>query len=319
MGLSGSRKRAKYSHDPNNTAWTRSSSSFGQKVLLSQGWTPGSVLGASNASYTDNPASLSHVRITMRDDNLGVGARNGPHDDDPTTGLDGLQNLLGRLNGRDNKVLQSEQRSREDTRKAIYADRRWGFNNFVSGGFLVGDRIQLQEAKPPEVVDPPASVNKPPMVARSREKASGPKQKKKDRTRKSGNTDNASVPYPAMLPSPDPSSKVSEDVNNEAEAKKSKTVENSISEAQRHAEKVKQKARWRARKAAKVLEQQGQNPPDMARQVVEAQVLAVAATPRVMETKGTHGRHAVRRRFILHKKMSLTDQKALNEILMIRA
>ncbi|KAL8703934.1 MAG: hypothetical protein Q9201_002884 [Fulgogasparrea decipioides] len=286
---------------------------------------PGSVLGASNASYTDNPASLSHVRITVRDDNLGLGARNGPQDDDPSTGLDGLQNLLGRLNGKENKVLQSEQRSREDTRTAIYADRRWGFGNFVSGGFLVGDRIQLQEGKPPDLVDSPASINRLPIVARSKEEASKPKQKDKDRTRKTGNTNTASVSYPAMLPSPDPSSKVSEEVENEAEAKKSKSVENRISEAQRHSEKVERKVRRRARKEAKggakalLVAQRGQNPPDMAPQVVEAQVLAVATTPRVIEREKTHGRHAVRRRFIHHKKMSMTDQKALNEILMRRA
>jgi Pin2-interacting protein X1 len=38
--------------------------------------------------------------------------------------------------------LAKEQKSREDLRRAIYTERRWGKIRFVKGGFLIGDKIQ---------------------------------------------------------------------------------------------------------------------------------------------------------------------------------
>lgn len=313
------RRRVKLSHDPNNTAWTRSSSNFGQKLLLSQGWTPGSVLGASNASYTDSPASLSHVRITVKDDNLGLGARKGAqHDDDRTTGLDGLQLLLGRLNGKDQRELQHEQRSREDSRRAFYADHRWGFGNFVSGGFLVGDRIQhADEKKPSQVANVASSSDALFKVAGSKEGAPKTK-KKKGQGRASNHTYSAATlgmdkPLSTVHPNT-----ISQDVELRPEAKQPRTAEDCTVDVQRKTEKMERRARRKARKeekaAAKVLNQQKEKPPKSTHSFAGQETQASLAAPRSVEAEQTHGRHAVRRRFIQHKKMSLTDQKALNEV-----
>ena len=129
------------SHDPNNTAWSRSSTKYGQKILQSHGWTPGEFLGASDTPYSDlrSAASASHVRITIKDDNLGLGAKlEAAHAGSKTTGLDVFQDLLGRLNGRTATNAEKDRLHRSNLRCSAYIDQRWGHLRFVSGGFLIG-------------------------------------------------------------------------------------------------------------------------------------------------------------------------------------
>jgi Pin2-interacting protein X1 len=138
-------RRLKLSHDPNNTAWTNDSTSFGLKLMTQQGWQPGNLLGAKDAAHAEfhTAANASHIRVMLKDDNLGLGAKIGSgvgHGE--CTGLDVFKNILGRLNGKDEDELVKEQRSRDDLRRAIYTERKWGSQRFVSGGFLIGDKIQ---------------------------------------------------------------------------------------------------------------------------------------------------------------------------------
>ncbi|PMD52240.1 uncharacterized protein K444DRAFT_648085 [Hyaloscypha bicolor E] len=145
MGLAAPKKRMKLSHDPNNTKWTNDTESFGLKIMTSQGWQPGDYLGAKNAAHAEfhTAANASHIRVSVKDDNLGLGAKIGSgvgHGE--CTGLDAFTNLLGRLNGKDEEELEREQKSREDLKRAIYTERRWGSIRFVPGGFLIGDKIQ---------------------------------------------------------------------------------------------------------------------------------------------------------------------------------
>src|SRR5580698_7653271 len=138
-------RRVKWSHDPNNTKWTRDTGGFGHKIMTAQGWQPGDILGAKNASHAEfhTTANASHIRVFMKDDNLGLGAkRSSGLAEGECTGLDVFQSLLGRLNGKDEDELVKEQNSREDLKRAIYTERRWGSVRFVRGGFLIGDKIQ---------------------------------------------------------------------------------------------------------------------------------------------------------------------------------
>ncbi|KAI9814749.1 MAG: telomerase inhibitor [Pycnora praestabilis] len=137
--------RAKITNDPNNTNWSRSTTNFGHKILTSQGWTPGDLLGVKNAPHAElhTKANSSHIRVALKDDNLGLGAKRGSGQAaGECTGLDVFQGLLGRLNGKSDVDLEKEQRSREDLKRAIYTERRWGSVRFVKGGLLVGDKIQ---------------------------------------------------------------------------------------------------------------------------------------------------------------------------------
>lgn len=113
--------------------------------MTAQGWQPGQYLGAKNAIHAEfhTAANASHIRVAIKDDNLGLGAKIGSgvgHGE--CTGLDAFKNILGRLNGKDEDELAKEQKSREDLKRAIYTERRWGSIRFVKGGFLIGDKIQ---------------------------------------------------------------------------------------------------------------------------------------------------------------------------------
>lgn len=137
-------RRSKLSQDPNNTTWSRSATKYGQKILQSHGWTPGESLGASGTASSDlrSVASLSHIKIALKDDNLGLGAK---HDaaraSNETTGLDVFQDLLGRLNGRGIIDVNKNRLQRSNLRSSAYIKQRWGNLCFVSGGLLVGDRL----------------------------------------------------------------------------------------------------------------------------------------------------------------------------------
>jgi Pin2-interacting protein X1 len=114
-------------------------------MMTQQGWQPGNLLGAKDAPHAEfhTAANASHIRVMLKDDNLGLGAKIGSgvgHGE--CTGLDVFKNILGRLNGKDEDELVKEQKSREDLRRAIYTERKWGNQRFVSGGFLIGDKIQ---------------------------------------------------------------------------------------------------------------------------------------------------------------------------------
>ena len=164
-------RRAKISHDPNNTRWTSDTARFGHKILTSQGWQPGDYLGAKDASHAEfyTAANASHIRVMNREDNKGIGMDPRKIGDPKSTGLDAFQDLLGRLNGKGEDELLDEQKSREDLKRAVYSESRWGSTRFVRGGFLIGDKIQdlidaeavrLRELGDDSEVDPQPAVTK---------------------------------------------------------------------------------------------------------------------------------------------------------------
>ena len=138
-------RRFKLSNDPNNTAWSRSATKYGQKILRSHGWTPGDLLGAGRVTYSDlrSAASASHIRIALKDNNLGLGAKpDATHEGTELTGLDGFQDLLGRLNGRSPTDLPKDEIQRSNPRSSAYINECWGTTHFIHGGLLVQDDIK---------------------------------------------------------------------------------------------------------------------------------------------------------------------------------
>lgn len=134
--------RTRISNDPQNITWAKDTSRFGHKILTSQGWTPGSTLGAANAAHAAHytAASTSHIRVALKDDNLGLGAKRGSENAD-NFGLAGLASILGRLNGNEADVKKEEERM-EKVEQRAYVYRKYGLMNFVSGGFLVGGEMK---------------------------------------------------------------------------------------------------------------------------------------------------------------------------------
>lgn len=113
--------------------------------MTEQGWTPGQFLGAQDAPHAEfhTEANASHIRVVLKDDNLGIGAKKGSGvNQGECVGLDVFQTLLGRLNSTDEEEYVKEQNRREDLKRAIYTEQKWGTIRFVHGGFLIGDKIQ---------------------------------------------------------------------------------------------------------------------------------------------------------------------------------
>ncbi|KAF1942690.1 hypothetical protein EJ02DRAFT_401875 [Clathrospora elynae] len=145
MGLAAPKNRSKISNDPQNTNWANNTSGFGHRILASKGWQPGDSLGAADASHAAHytAASQSHIRVFLKDDNLGLGAKRGSERAE-NFGLAGLESILGRLNGKEAEVKKEEER-REEIEKRAFVYRKYGMMNFVSGGFLVGDKITKKD------------------------------------------------------------------------------------------------------------------------------------------------------------------------------
>ncbi|KAK4105916.1 hypothetical protein N658DRAFT_503979 [Parathielavia hyrcaniae] len=151
MGLAGAKNKRKLGNDPNNTKWSRNTDSFGHKILKAQGWQPGDYLGAKDAAHAEwhTEANSAHIRVVLKDDTLGLGAKRNHGDE--CTGLDAFQHLLGRLNGKSDEALETERKAREDLKRSLYVEQKYGTIRFVKGGWLVGD--QVKDAPDEQLVD----------------------------------------------------------------------------------------------------------------------------------------------------------------------
>ncbi|KAI0966801.1 hypothetical protein F4678DRAFT_466168 [Xylaria arbuscula] len=185
MGLSGPRNRRKLDYDPNNTRWTRDETTFGQKILRSQGWEPGKFLGAQNTAHAQlhSAASLAPIKINLKDDTLGLGAKIRQKQSDECTGLDVFKDLLGRLNGKSEETIEKQRQVRSEIKTNLFVERKYGPMRFVSGGLLVGDQKmqELVDAKlePISVKDEPMSSDEAGPVKREKKEKKSKKSKKR--------------------------------------------------------------------------------------------------------------------------------------------
>lgn len=134
-------------YDPNNTKWTRDETTFGQKILRAQGWEPGKYLGAQDTAHAQlhSAASLAPIKVNLKDDTLGLGAKIRQRQSDECTGLDVFKDLLGRLNGKSEETLNKERQVRSEIKTNLVVERKYGPMRFVSGGLLVGDHMKMAE------------------------------------------------------------------------------------------------------------------------------------------------------------------------------
>ena len=322
-------RRTKLSHDPNNTQWSRSTTKFGQKILESQGWIPGDYLGPKDAAHSAHhtAANASHIRITLKDDNLGLGAKPGrSQQDGQATGLDMFQDVLGRLNGRSEIQLVTDRKIRTQLRGSNFVEQRWGRLHFVSGGFLVGDEPQalpkdassnISHEEPSEVQDHAISMN-PGEDEQARSKTPKPKKLKRPRCDTAVTKDGLGelgVTQQRETQSPP----LAQDCT---ESKQAKTQR----KADKAARKLKRQMKRQKERALQVQDPAAHNVP-LLRPINSEPVGKVGAT------KGTTAkeciapsteaktfavvggsRQAVRQRYIQQKKLSMMDSKALNEV-----
>ena len=321
-------------------------------MLLSQGWTPGAYLGANDAPHASlhTKANASHLRVMLKDDNLGLGAQRGSAiSEGQCVGLDVFQSVLGRLNGKSETDVEKEQISREAVRTAIYTESRWGSLRFVSGGFLVGDKIQDLEGK--RVQDLHSSntvllVNPEPAKSEEFEKprdesmdqistnafVGDSSEKKRKRAKKSTQKTTATQPNVGLLSSMDeaqitvPSPAEKEPVVPTLSAVTDSIHASQSDKAQRRAEKAERKLEKRLRREAKDVliekEESGalntssaETPPHhQAPDAAGGTAIEQAVTEPKHHLPKMHAAFSVRQRYIRNKRMAMMDSKALNEV-----
>ncbi|KAF2090637.1 hypothetical protein K490DRAFT_71014 [Saccharata proteae CBS 121410] len=358
MGLAGAKNRQKLSADPNNTNWSRDTDRFGHKILTSQGWSPGQYLGAKDAAHSAHysAANASHIRVAVKDDNLGLGAKRGKAEND-TFGLSLFQGVLGRLNGKSDVELKKEENTQRDMKLALYQGQRWGMMNFVSGGFLVGDKIEnlkkLEGGKAgstPEVKETAKVVEESPQSERS-----GGKRKRSESSESSSSSDTPSLKRKkrkSNLQAEFESDKVDGKAEKKKSKKSKKTAENgaedskvtgsgstsSDEKAERKRRKAEKKARKEAKKEKKAakLEKKESKKRDKEQRKQEKTKKADSSSDSSSESETEvaaskpaapvaapvnfgGSRLAVRQRYIRQKKMASMDPQALKEIFMVKA
>ncbi|EFR01797.1 G-patch domain-containing protein [Nannizzia gypsea CBS 118893] len=331
MGLAGPKKRTKISSDPNNTTWTRSTSNYGHKIMTSQGWAPGDYLGAANSNRTDTytAASFGHIRVSLKDDNLGLGAKpRRPLVDDEPTGLDAFQGLLGRLNGKSEIEIEKEMNVKRDIKAMTYIERRWGCMNFIRGGLLVPDKVNkipndeenkavesTENIKPTEESVSEDTDKKEKRKREKKEKKERKEKKEKSKEKKKRKKD----------------AEVSEDIADSgfateistpaSRAETSDEADSADSKDEKRNSKDKKKSKKRKRKEDAQADKAEPLPVpnEAAKKDTEAAEAAssVPAVPvAVKERVIPISRQLLRGRYIQQKRRAVMDTKSLNEIFM---
>jgi Pin2-interacting protein X1 len=339
MGLAGPKRRSKIGTDPNNNNWAKATDSFGHKILASQGWKPGDTLGAKDANHASHytVGSNSHIRVLLKDDNLGLGAvRVGNNAE--TFGLSLYSGLLGRLNGKSEAEVEKQQTAQRDIELAVYQGRKFGNINFVSAGFLVGDKMDLKSTVMPNVK---LASQEPALdAANKKRKRSDPEQQstndassdsdssrsdededveeapksKKIKESKRGKKSKKSSSKDASSDSTDePKSK--DERKKEKKDKKRKASDVSGSEDETRAEKKARKVERRAKKEAKKEEKRKRKEEKKAAKSGTATPSTAPGTPaESAPVAALYGRQNVRSRYIAQKRLAFMDPQAMKEV-----
>ncbi|KAI0117111.1 hypothetical protein F4814DRAFT_415275 [Daldinia grandis] len=269
MGLAGPRNRRKLQHDPNNTKWSRDETTFGQKILRAHGWEPGKFLGAQNASHSHlhTAASAAPINVLLKDDTMGLGAKPRHKQNTECTGLDVFKDLLGRLNGKSEEVIEKERKVKSEVKTCLYVERKYGTMRFVSGGLLVGDQMGELTGTTTKAETPTEDVKQEDIKEESVTLLEGvpdrpvkkQKKEKKSKKRKAGDAD--STDEPDAIPekkrkkqskddAPQDDSADNEGVEDSSEKKKSKKSKRKDTEGSEPLESEKKKKSKKSRKDA---------------------------------------------------------------------
>ncbi|GKZ38359.1 telomerase inhibitor [Aspergillus brasiliensis] len=292
MGLAAPRKKIKISHDPNNTNWSRSTSGFGHKILSSQGWTPGSFLGARNAAHAEmfTAASASHIKVILKDDTLGLGARPKRDPLNEPTGLDAFKGLLGRLNGKSDADLQVEQQKRDNAKLARYAATKWQAVTFISGGLLAQEKIT------------PIVIKETPSVDQNKQE----------------DEPSAALPGPDKDRASSDGVHESDDVGGSSDKSIKKKKKKSSSKSHRE-KKDKKRKHTEGFESTNSSNANKKSPEEKREANGDDEGSSSTASKAPSRERRPMGRHVFRGRHIAQKKAALMDEKSLNEIFMVKS
>ena len=336
--------------------WSGNAKSFGLKLMTAQGWQPGDYLGAKNAKQVEHytVGSASHIRVMIKEDNLGLGAKIGSgvgHGE--CTGLDAFKDLLGRLNGKYEDEVEKEKKSREDLKRAIYSERRWGSTRFVKGGFLIGDKIRpLIEAEaerlrkfaehPSVTVQESSSISQADEQTAVVEKAKKSKKRKledykhtaelvtvkvkklkQDRKKSEHRTQEAGVTVDTLQDVKEPERKSKKDRKSEVEKdlveeeRRRRKQEKKETKARKTAEKLKSDQEEDVAKVDEKSKRESNSAElsgSSSRRITKESTSLISAPSSGYSIPMMQGRHAVRSRNIAQKRLASMDMTSLNQV-----
>lgn len=239
-------------------------------------------------------------------------------------GLDGLQDLLGRLNGKDEEQLGKEAESRDKLRREVIVSQRYGMR-FVRGETYVSSDIEtllkrIEGEKKKSLEEGEKMIKKEEshgeLVKAEDTESSSVSVKKEKRSKREKSSSKSTSVTPAETDTEisfrkrkrtdnDDSSKTvgGEKANKGNKAPKmSKKSKNGETREERRTRRERERGEKEARKVGK---------RDKKRKSSSDSALSRTATP---SYPALVGRQAVRHRYIAAKRSSVMDAKALNEV-----
>lgn len=329
LTLLPSSSKRKINTDPNNTKWSRDTTTFGQKILRSQGWQPGQYLGAQDAPHSElhTSANASYIRVVLKDDMKGLGFNKAKEDE--VTGLDVFSDLLSRLNGKSEEAIEGDKQARAAIKTNIWVERKYGPMRFVRGGLLVGDKLEEEEdsssSSEEEVEEVKVEVVKKDKKRKAEEMESAPvKTEKKSKKQKSSSDEDEDLTKKDKK-----KDKKNKKEKKEKKSKKSKAAaesenESSVDEADKKKKKSKSKSK---ESSANTSEDEAKRLKKEKKKLKKAAAAAAAAAAGAEDTPADSGsstpatgtstprnRNFVRSKFIAQKKQAFLDTKALNQV-----
>lgn len=296
MGLAEVKNRQKFGLDPRNTTWSNNTERFGHQYLEKMGWAPGKGLG-----LVDH-ATVSHVKVLFKQDNQGLGAKlskrtkKDEFDSGECAGLDVFQRILGRLNGKGDKV--SDELDRQMKERVL--NGKWGMH-FVKGEVLKSTwdleakKLMAEQKTVLESKKRKAGDTEEKKVKRSK-KEKTEKRMKKDKKVKKEKTDKKDR------------REKKEKKNKIDEKESSKEADSGDKKLRRSKDTKKEKSKDKKSKPKKETSSENASP-----EVTRDTMLK----PREQSPVPISTRLAVRAKWIRQKKASVMDAKALNEIFMV--
>ena len=244
--------------------------------------------------------------------------------------MSGFQGLLGRLNGKTDGELNKEEETRRNVYLRMYTGQKYGFLNFVSGGFLVGDTISREKSKTGgqksmwlDSIDEPSKL-----VSNSRKRkheAEGgsaavdiEKHAKRAKKRRGHVPDEEVKNHDQPVDNGGMTQKVkspSEKAKARAERRALKDAKRARKEERRR-KRTEKEARKEERRQRRLRKQAHKDIKMTEEEELESDTpLSNIAPTQVASSKvPSHGRQALRKRYILQKKMASLDSRALKEV-----
>jgi len=269
--------------------------------------------------------------VALKDDTAGLGCKAGKGKNgniDERFGLDGLAGILGRLNGKSDEKLAEEEAKRRDVKLMMWGDDGHGKGRvkFVSGGFLVGDRIVVKDAQEEndkkrkrdqigdelstDVASNKASDEDQERAAKKRRK----EERKLQKLQKNPSVEaNTTVDSEAIEKTVKQTEKAARKIAKE-ERRRARAERRAAKEAKRSSKKDRQTKE--SEESSNTEEETGVIVVSPTKNMIDApSIVEVVETTSIISTLTPfHPTRMVRQRYIQQKRMAGMDQKALNEV-----